>query len=349
MGTWNPGPFDNDAAADLLDLVADEEPDLRGELIRDMLNDGLRLAAGEEVYLFPKDVVAAATLVAISVPGALGRLTVEDEEVRFVNSLLPDVGHPLALLAVEALHAMAVPGNDWYDTWFDRDVPVPEAAEPYRIAVEVLQGFIEMRPHRQPRSSAQDLVGVLNRELGDISLRFTVGVGSLSPTGAALTLGEISVGVFGSGESYLLSFHWKGRHQANGEASDPFSVADSARLWVEGSGLENLAATHPFVEFSALQLSYEHGTAVEFQWAALLELVENGWASFRDLVTAASENLLLRQFFPHLGHRFALSADEFSSEILVAVFVHHPGWFVVFDGGGETFAFEGPVASLIVV
>ncbi|MEU4564119.1 DUF4259 domain-containing protein [Actinoplanes sp. NPDC023936] len=142
MGTWNPGPFGSDAAADLLDLAAAEDPGARGEFIREMLNDGLRLAAGEDVDLFPEDVVAAANLVAISVPGGLERLVVEGEQTaRLTNSVIPDVDPSLAALALESLRAMAVPGNDWYDTYFDSDNPEPEAVDAFRAAVGVLQEF----------------------------------------------------------------------------------------------------------------------------------------------------------------------------------------------------------------
>ncbi|WP_092541721.1 DUF4259 domain-containing protein [Actinoplanes derwentensis] len=141
LGTWNPGPFGNDSAADLLDLAASEEPGARAEFIREMLDEGLRLAAGESVDLFPEDVVAAANLVAISVPGGLERLVEEQETGRFIKSMIPGVDQTLVALALKSLFAMAVPGNDWYDTWFDSDDPEPEAVDAFRAAVEVLQGF----------------------------------------------------------------------------------------------------------------------------------------------------------------------------------------------------------------
>lgn len=59
--------------------------------------------------------------------------------------------------------------------------------------------------------------------------------------------------VYRSSGHYLMSYWWRGKQQAHGAAPDIPSAADSARRWVEGTGLEELAAAHPFVEFSGLQ------------------------------------------------------------------------------------------------
>ncbi len=65
--------------------------------------------------------------------------------------------------------------------------------------------------------------------------------------------------VYRSSGHYLMSYWWRGKQQAHGAAPDIPSAADSARRWVEGTGLEELAAAHPFVEFSGLQLARERG------------------------------------------------------------------------------------------
>jgi hypothetical protein len=131
--------------------------------------------------------------------------------------------------------------------------------------------------------SGQDLVSELNRELSNTTLEFTVSDLSAGSVVAVLTHEERSVGVFKSSGFYLMSYYWKEQQQAHGKALDIYSAADSARRWAEGSGLESLSAAHPFVTFSGLQLARERGNAVEFQWMALLDLVEGDWASFRDL------------------------------------------------------------------
>lgn len=194
-----------------------------------------------------------------------------------------------------------------------------------------------------------DLVDALNSELDFLSpIEFTTSSDSAGAAVAVLSHADRFVNVFENDESYLLSFHWNGRQQAHGQALDISSAADSARRWVEGSDLDGLAAAHPFVKFSELQLAYERGTALDFQWAALLDSVEEDDHSFRDLVVLASRDDFLRRLSPHLGHRFALSADEYSDSILVAVFVYRPGWFVIFgDGDGDGFEFEGDAPQMV--
>ncbi|WP_203897691.1 hypothetical protein [Virgisporangium aliadipatigenens] len=197
--------------------------------------------------------------------------------------------------------------------------------------------------------SEEDLVRALDNELGhSLPHRFSVGSVSVATGVAVLSHGDRFVNVFENDGSFLLSFHWRGRQQAHGMTSEISAAADSARRWVEGASLENLAVAYPFVKFSGLQLAYERGTAVEFQWAALLDLVKEEEQTFRDLVVLASNNDFLKQFFPHLGHRFALSFDEYSDGILVAVFVRRPGWFVIFgDGDDDGVRFEGDAPRIV--
>ncbi|WP_436532789.1 hypothetical protein [Actinoplanes sp. HUAS TT8] len=109
--------------------------------------------------------------------------------------------------------------------------------------------------------------------------------------------------------------------------------------------MEQLAVAQPFVEFSGLQLACERGDARDFQWAAVLDAAERDEQHFRELVVLAARDEFLRRLFPHLGHRFALSADEHSGSVLVAVFAHRPGWFVIYNRGGDdghAFAGDAP-------
>lgn len=195
--------------------------------------------------------------------------------------------------------------------------------------------------------SEKNLVGALNGELDhSLALKFTVGIASAGTAVAVLSVGERFVNVIDNDGSYLLSFNWKERQQAHGQTSDISHVADAARRWVEGSGLEDLAADHPFIKFSGLQLAYERGTAAEYQWAALLASVEEEDHIFRGLVLLASRDSVLNRFSPRLGHRFALSVDEYSDGILVAVFVRRPGRFVIF-GDDDGVEFEGDAAQMV--
>jgi hypothetical protein len=56
---------------------------------------------------------------------------------------------------------------------------------------------------------------------------------------------------------------------------------------------------------------------------------------------------VLRRLFPHLRHRFALSQDEFSHDVLIAVFVVRHGWYATYGRGGDAFEFEGDAAAMV--
>ncbi|MBM2621004.1 hypothetical protein JIG36_36440 [Actinoplanes sp. LDG1-06] len=190
-----------------------------------------------------------------------------------------------------------------------------------------------------------DLVGALNEALGRrLPAAFRPGSAGV----AYLTLADRSVSVLDLDGTYSLSFGWRGRQQAHGSVSDPAAIADAARRWVEGAGLESLAAAHPFVKYSGLQLAYERGNALDYQWAALLEAVDGDYSSFRELAVLASQNEVLRRLFPQWGHRLALFPDEFSDRILVAVFAHRPGWYVVYAPGDDpSVEFEGAADRMV--
>lgn len=183
--------------------------------------------------------------------------------------------------------------------------------------------------------------------MGDATLAFTASGTDTAYSVAVLTCAARSVGVFENSGSYRMSYFWKGHQQAQGWTDDVSSAAGSARRWVGGSDLESLSAAHSFVEFSGLQRARERGNAVAFQWAAVLDLVEGDWSSYRDLVVLASGDEFLKQFFPHLGHRFALAVDENSREILVGVFRCRPDWFVIYNRDGDGFEFEGDAAQTV--
>ncbi|GAB2950471.1 hypothetical protein GCM10027280_43670 [Micromonospora polyrhachis] len=78
----------------------------------------------------------------------------------------------------------------------------------------------------------------------------------------------------------------------------------------------------------------------------MLSEVEEERQDFRDLVILASRDDLLRKLFPHLDHRFALSVNEHSEGILVAVFVDGPGWFVIYRDDGS-FELEGDAPQVV--
>lgn len=114
VGTWGAGPFANDSADELLDVLAATAPDGWAAALGALLTQGV--ADGEEAD--PAEVVAAATLVAAHVPGA--------------GLAWPDLAHvqgrldvatavDLAPLAAQALRS-CVPADGWYwDSWAGAD------------------------------------------------------------------------------------------------------------------------------------------------------------------------------------------------------------------------------------
>ena len=163
---------------------------------------------------------------------------------------------------------------------------------------------------------------------------------------AVMRAADRMAAVHPSGSGHRLEFGWKGAGQAHGVTPDLSSAAGAAVLWTGGAGLEELAVRYPFVEYSALALARERGDAVEYQWRIMLELVERDYESHRDLVTAASENDVLRGLFPYLGHRFALAEDAFTGDVLVTVIMIRPDWYAS-NRLEEGFEFEGDATAAV--
>ena len=193
----------------------------------------------------------------------------------------------------------------------------------------------------------RDLAALLNDALGrDLPQRFAV-TGRVAFAPAVMRAGDRMAAVHPHGSEYRLEFGWKGAGQARGVTPDAASAAGAAALWIGGSGLEELAARYPFVEFSTLALARECGDAVDHQWRTMLESVERDHEGYHDLITAASENAVLRGCFPYLGHRFALAEDAFTHDVLVTVIMIRPDWYAS-RRLGEGFEFEGDANAAVV-
>ncbi|MEV8504290.1 DUF6193 family natural product biosynthesis protein [Actinoplanes sp. NPDC051475] len=191
-----------------------------------------------------------------------------------------------------------------------------------------------------------DLASVLNAELGaDSPYRFVADQPGQDDSTAKLTHENRVVAAYSSkAGGYRCTFWWKGRKQAHGMTAEIPSVADAARLWVEGVGLSRLSAAHPFVQYHDIELAYERGEAVEYQWRAVLRDVEgDDFHGYRELVTLASEEPVLRRCFPRLNHRFVLSENEDNEDVLITIFLIRPEWFAKFGPGGGEDDLELPV------
>ena len=138
MGTWGAHPFASDGAQDLIDFLAKRSDAERREALHEIF-EAAPHAGQDHVDVFPDDVVAAALLIALSVPGGSQRLGEHDaEEAR--NSLVADLDTALAAEALGALETVRVPGNDWYDTWIE-DGEDGEAAQVAQAIVDILDDF----------------------------------------------------------------------------------------------------------------------------------------------------------------------------------------------------------------
>ncbi|GAB3842199.1 hypothetical protein GCM10027610_052610 [Dactylosporangium cerinum] len=108
-------------------------------MLREILG-GVNRIGDRSFDWFEQDVVDAAALVALSVPGG--------------RELLADVGHgagaavvtggvdiELRTQALAGLELMLQPGNDWYDTWIDGDEDC-EGARTARAVATVLRSSL---------------------------------------------------------------------------------------------------------------------------------------------------------------------------------------------------------------
>jgi alpha-glucosidase len=126
MGTFGTGPFDSDGAADFLaDLAGRPASERHPALARlfSLVRSSPDLLWRE---FFPDEVVAAAAVVAASLPGgerlrqALAEegLAAPAPELAHPELAAPELAHPeLAGPALAALEVVAAPGGPWHQGW----------------------------------------------------------------------------------------------------------------------------------------------------------------------------------------------------------------------------------------
>jgi hypothetical protein len=194
-----------------------------------------------------------------------------------------------------------------------------------------------------------DLAAALNGELGaDSPSHFLLPRPDRDNGVTVLTHGDRAVSVYFSGSNgFYCGFWWKGREQAHGWTQEIPSAAGAARLWIDGADLRGMSTAHLFVEYSDFQVAYEQGDAVEFQWQRVLEQVDGDYGSFRELVRLASEEPDLRRRFPQLGHKFVLSENEDSRDVLFSIFMIRPEWYASYKKDGSGFEFEGTARDVV--
>ncbi|MFC4063414.1 DUF4259 domain-containing protein [Actinoplanes subglobosus] len=125
MGSWGDGPFDNDQAMDVIDDLAQMGADERRARLHELFAAVFAPApAGTEVPFWPKEVIAAASLVALVLPGGSVVLDpqssddyVPDDDAEWTDALLTDPGEELIRAAGRALEVVADPESKWFTDW----------------------------------------------------------------------------------------------------------------------------------------------------------------------------------------------------------------------------------------
>ncbi|GAA1763846.1 DUF4259 domain-containing protein [Luedemannella helvata] len=144
MGTWGTGPFGSDGALDLLDELAELEEDERlAELgrILSATSENPELLMSE---VYPDEVVAAAALVAISLPGgaSIGGSQGEAVADELAAAALSVPAFELAGQALMALNSVAGQGGLWLSGWTDDEklASATQTVTQLRVVLESVVG-----------------------------------------------------------------------------------------------------------------------------------------------------------------------------------------------------------------
>jgi hypothetical protein len=147
MGTFGTGPFSNDGALDLLDELTGQPAGQRREILERIffqVRDRPDLLGRQ---FLPAEIVAAAAVVAASLPGGDDiRRDLADQGYDVDAILVPAPDPELNASALEALLLAAGPSGPWHDGWID-----PEDAARARQTTDRLTVILrrEQPPHNQ--------------------------------------------------------------------------------------------------------------------------------------------------------------------------------------------------------
>ncbi|MFG2044863.1 DUF4259 domain-containing protein [Dactylosporangium sp. NPDC048998] len=115
MGTWDIGPFDNDAAADWCGDLNDVAPEQRAGLIRTTLNAVVDTDGYLDVDL-ADEAIAAAAVVAAQLPGGDPITPAYAPDFLLEGGSL-DVPDDVPPLAVRALDRIVADESEWRSLW----------------------------------------------------------------------------------------------------------------------------------------------------------------------------------------------------------------------------------------
>jgi len=120
VGTFGTGPFSNDSALDLLDELADQPPGQRREALERIFQVRDRPDLLWRKFL-PDEIVAAAAIVAASLPGGEDiRRDLAGQTYDVDAVLVPPPDRELTTFALQALLFAAGPDGPWHDGWVNQ-------------------------------------------------------------------------------------------------------------------------------------------------------------------------------------------------------------------------------------
>src|SRR5215469_2038600 len=145
MGTWGTGPFSSDGALDFIDGLADQPAGQRREILERIFfraRDRPDLLGWK---FFPDEIVAAAAVVAASLPGGEGvRQDLADRGYEADTILPPAPDAELNASAAAALQLAAGRDGPWHEGWTN-----PEDAAQARQTANRLASIFLREQHSQ--------------------------------------------------------------------------------------------------------------------------------------------------------------------------------------------------------
>jgi hypothetical protein len=142
-GTWGTGPFSSDGALDLLDMLVTQPASQRRETLERIFFRVIERPGLLGRQFFPDETVAAAAVVAASLPGGEGiRQDLADQGYNADAILVPAPDPELSHPALQALLAAAGRDGPWHDGWTD-----PADAAQARQTTDRLASILRREEH----------------------------------------------------------------------------------------------------------------------------------------------------------------------------------------------------------
>ncbi|MFI1987699.1 DUF4259 domain-containing protein [Actinoplanes sp. NPDC020271] len=130
MGTFSSHPFGNDTALDLCDLFSELDDQEKSRHLTSIFENALNPKPGE--YVWTDEVIAAAALIALVLPGGGSVVSVEDAELdldsdaeaeeEWYPALLHQPSNEVVALANRALRHVTGTATKWYANWLNDSV-----------------------------------------------------------------------------------------------------------------------------------------------------------------------------------------------------------------------------------